>query len=83
MNVNQEINHHGILGQKWGVRNDYVKQILVNSSKKNIDKWGADQKHNILYITGISGSGKSTLSNSYTDSSIIHLDSYFELKMLI
>ena len=80
MNVDQEINHHGILGQKWGVRNDYVKQILINSSKKNIDKWGNDQKHNILYITGISGSGKSTLSNSYTDSSIIHLDSYFELR---
>lgn len=30
----------------------------------NINKWGKDSKHNILFITGLSGSGKSTLADN-------------------
>ena len=56
------------------------KNLLRNSHIYNIDKWGKDESHNILYITGYSGSGKSTLATYFKDSNtdLIHLDLYFE-----
>ena len=92
-----ELDHHGIKGQKWGVRRfqnkdgsltaagknrNYNKRNMKNADTQNLDKWGTDKDHNILYISGKSGSGKSTaaLDMSETNTNIIHLDSYFELK---
>ena len=92
-----ELYHHGIKGQKWGVRrfqnNDgsltdvgknrnYNKRNIKNADTQNLDKWGTDKEHNILYISGKSGSGKSTAALAIADSNtnVIHLDSYFELK---
>ena len=92
-----ELYHHGIKGQKWGVRrfqnNDgsltdvgknrnYNKRNIKNADTQNLDKWGTDKEHNTLYISGKSGSGKSTAALAIADSNtnVIHLDSYFELK---
>ena len=92
-----ELYHHGVKGQKWGVRRyqnkdgsltdagknrKYNKINMKNADTQNLDKWGTDKDHNILYISGKSGSGKSTAALAIADSntSVIHLDSYFELK---
>ena len=92
-----ELYHHGIKGQKWGVRRyqnkdgsltlagknrNYNKRNMKNADTQNLDKWGTDKDHNILYISGKSGSGKSTAALAMSDSNtnVIHLDSYFELK---
>ena len=55
---------------------------MKNADTQHLDKWGTDENHNILYISGKSGSGKSTAALAMSDSNtdIIHLDSYFELK---
>ena len=91
------LSHHGIKGQKWGVRRfqnkdgslttagknrNYNKINMKNADAQNLDKWGTDKDHNILYISGKSGSGKSTaaLAMSNSNTNVIHLDSYFELK---
>ena len=92
-----ELYHHGVKGQKWGVRRyqnkdgsltlagrnrNYNKRNMKNADTQNLDKWGTDKDHNILYISGKSGSGKSTAALAMSDSNtnVIHLDSYFELK---
>ena len=92
-----ELYHYGILGHKWGVRRyqnkdgsltaagknrNYNKRNMKNADTQHLDKWGADENHNILYISGKSGSGKSTAALAMSDSNtdVIHLDSYFELK---
>ena len=92
-----ELYHHGIKGQKWGIRRyqnkdgsltdagknrKYNKINMKNADTQNLDKWGTDKDHNILYISGKSGSGKSTAALAMSDSNtnVIHLDSYFELK---
>ena len=92
-----ELYHHGIKGMKWGVRRyqnkdgsltdtgknrKYNKINMKNADTQNLDKWGTDKDHNILYISGKSGSGKSTAALAMSDSNtnVIHLDSYFELK---
>lgn len=78
-----ELYHHGIKGQKHGIRNGppyplnrsdysakekrYAKQNLKNAKIQNVDKWGKSRDNNILYIRGVSGSGKSTVANSYKD----------------
>ena len=92
-----ELFHHGVKGQKWGVRRyqnkdgsltaagknrNYNKRNMKNADTQHLDKWGTDEDHNILYISGKSGSGKSTAALAMSDSNtdVIHLDSYFELK---
>ena len=89
--------HYGVKGMKWGVRRyqnkdgsltlagrnrNYNKRNMKNADTQNLDKWGTDKDHNILYISGKSGSGKSTAALAMSDSNtnVIHLDSYFELK---
>lgn len=91
------LEHHGILGQKWGQRNgppyplkegDHSKneqklqglQNLNGAKTANIEKWGNDPNHNVLYIAGYSGSGKSTaaLALKKPGDSVIHLDVYTE-----
>lgn len=61
----------------WGVRK--ASGILA-SRTSNLESWGKDKDHNILYITGYSGSGKSTLAQQMAGkhANIIHLDHYFE-----
>lgn len=89
--TNSDLQHHGILGQKWGKRNgppyplnssDYSISELKgkNVKQKNIEKWGRNRDTNTLYITGRSGSGKSTLAKKYADknTNVIHLDLYLE-----
>lgn len=88
-----ELYHHGIRGQRWGVRNgppypingktyrEYAKKNLSNSKVSNIDKWGKTENTNTLYISGLSGSGKSTLAESLkneNDAELIRLDFYLE-----
>lgn len=72
---NDELYHYGKLGMKWGHH-----KSKVQSKTANIEKWGSDKDHNILYITGYSGSGKSTLARNLKNknTNVIHLDPYFE-----
>lgn len=55
-----------------------IRNVKVYAA--NLNKWGTDAKHNVLYIAGLSGSGKSTFASMYADQNtdIIHLDAYFD-----
>ena len=84
--------HHGIKGQKWGVRRyqnedgsltpegyeHYGLKNLKRARTSNLSKWGKSADSNILYIAGYSGSGKSTTSIglSKRGDTVIHLDGY-------
>lgn len=73
-----ELYHHGIKGQHWGVRNGPPYPLWSDGSKVdknpyglsrgdkayNLDKWGKSPNTNCLYVTGYSGSGKSTLAGN-------------------
>lgn len=101
------VEHHGIKGQKWGVRRyqnsdgsytdegrkrhsldahkdnpneKYATSNLKKANKFNLDKWGQDKNHNVLYVIGASGSGKSTtaLGLSRKRDSVIHLDALLD-----
>lgn len=94
MSWNDYLAHHGIIGQRWGIKNGPPYPIVsANGSHKNlrvsnltgarysnIDKFGKDAEHNILWITGLSGSGKSTttLELAGKNDDVIHLDLYSE-----
>lgn len=56
------------------------KKNLINSYISNFEKWGKDENHNILYISGYFGSGKSTtaLSLAKDNDKVIHIDAYSE-----
>lgn len=89
-----ELYHHGIKGQRWGIRRfqnkdgsltkagkeRYTKQNLRNARFANVDKWGSSPDTNILFITGFSGSGKSTVADTIArkNDKVIHLDAYTE-----
>jgi len=86
------ISHHGVMGQKWGVKNgppyplvekkihsSPALQRLKNAKSSNLDRWGKAPQYNTLYITGYSGSGKSTVASFMADdgeTDWINLDSY-------
>lgn len=78
-----ELTHFGILGMHWGVHKNHAEvghSNLKRAKTANMDKWGKDAQHNILYVTGYSGSGKSTTARQLADNktNVIHLDPYFE-----
>ena len=82
-NINNYIAHHGVLGMRWGIRKkvtQFGQRNLEKARTSNLDKWGVDSNHNILYISGYSGSGKSTtaLSLAKSGDKVIHLDAYSE-----
>lgn len=67
---------------RQGTRDYYRKTFnaLYKSKSANLDKWGKDKDHNVLYLTGLSGSGKSTLAIQLakeTKADVVHLDFYF------
>lgn len=87
--------HHGVKGQKWGIRRyqnqdgSYTAEGLARLGRKNLekartsnlDKWGQDKDHNIVYIAGYSGSGKSVTAlavGQAKNAKVIHLDAYSE-----
>lgn len=84
------IAHHGVKGMKWGVWNsetrsryfsrDQAYENVANSRTSNLDKWGKDPDHNIMYVTGYSGSGKTGTVERLRDNNtnVIHLDFYLE-----
>ena len=59
---------------------DPVINEIKNSKHytRNLDDFGKDADHNVLFITGLSGSGKSTLTQKFKNDNKIHLDYYFE-----
>lgn len=94
------LQHHGILGQKWGIRRyqpypkgyhgdgkftgkltrdqKLSKKNIKNAETANLEKFGKDREHNVLYIAGYSGSGKSTMASGIAkkNDKIIRLDFY-------
>lgn len=88
-----ELYHHGVIGQKWGIQNGPPYPIsrsgltrdqklsaknLKKAETANLDKFGKDRNHNVLYIAGYSGSGKSTMASGIArkNDKIIRLDMY-------
>lgn len=94
--VKDYLMHHGVNGMHWGVWNEETSRRYLGGSKviakrtnealtsgesKNLDKWGKDANHNVLYVCGKSGSGKTTLAMNLKQkehANHIGLDAYFE-----
>lgn len=92
------VEHSGIKGMKWGIKNgppypiedgehskDEQKELGLKNFEKakvaNLESWGKDEDHNVLYIAGYSGSGKSTtaLALANEGDTVVHLDAYTEI----
>lgn len=90
--VGEDICHHGIKGQKWGVRRyqnedgsltsagikRYANKNLSEAKTLNLEKWGKNPDTNVLYIAGSPKSGKTTtaLGLKSDGDQVIHLDAY-------
>lgn len=85
------LEHHGILGMKWGIRRYQPYSTVPRKSGKsgidlkdswhrNLDSLGKSPSTNVLYISGRSGSGKSTIARKIAGKNdrVVHLDSYFD-----
>lgn len=67
----------------WGSGDrPYQRNSISKGTKSaNVNDWGKDKDHNVLYITGYSGSGKSTKALELAkkhNAEVIHLDIYVE-----
>lgn len=64
-----------------------TESMFMSSEDKhiNVEKWGTDKDHNVLWITGFSGSGKSTLAHSMKTENdiVIELDDFFSANIPI
>lgn len=90
--VGEDVCHHGIKGQRWGVRRfqnkdgsltpegrkRYGEKNFQEARKSNLTRWGRDRDSNVLYVTGLPKSGKTTTAELLTrgDHKLIQLDAY-------
>ena len=72
------------LGKRQGRTLTRDEKLSIKNIRRaetsNLDKFGKDQDHNVLYIAGYSGSGKSTMASAIArkNDKIIRLDFYSE-----
>ncbi len=92
--IGADICHHGIKGQKWGVRRyqnkdgsltpegrkHYGEKNFQEARKSNLTRWGKNRDSNVLYVTGLPKSGKTTTAELLTrgDNKLIQLDAYLD-----
>lgn len=75
--------HYGYRHSNRNKTADTVQNLMDKKIDReyNLDKFGQDADHNLLFITGLSGSGKSTMARSLQDSDskieIIPLDRFY------
>lgn len=90
-----ELKHYNVKGTNWYVHkfgnwekhakyaNGQGNPYTMNGIKVksyNMDSWGSDPDHNILFITGYSGSGKSTIAESLKNkrTNVINIDIFMQ-----
>lgn len=86
--IMKKITAFGMKDVQAGEDNRFIKYFKVvtenllfdrDNLKINFDKWGKDENHNILFITGFSGAGKTTIADKVKDDDtiIISLDTLY------